>query len=102
MKIQATQSVQLPLPGVVNNLQVTVSAFSLFSTSIEVIWQVSGETVIKEGTISLPKELISSWGTDDTIVKDYVLQQLGLVEDTTTDSIVEPVVETPPTEETPQ
>ena len=95
MKIQATQSVQLPLPGVVNNLQVTVSAFSLFSTSIEVIWQVSGETVIKEGTISLPKELISSWGTDDTIVKDYVLQQLGLVEDTTTDSIVEPVVETP-------
>lgn len=102
MKIQATQSVQLPLPGVVNNLQVTVSAFSLFSTSIEVIWQLSGETVIKEGTISLPKELISSWGTDDTIVKDYVLQQLGLVEDTTTDPIVEPVVETPPTEETPQ
>ena len=100
MKIQATQSVQLPLLGTVNNLEIRVNSFPLFPSSIEVIWQVSGETLIKEGTMILPTEIVSAWGTDDTIVKDYVLQQLGLVEDTTPDPVVEvPIVEeTLPTE----
>lgn len=102
MKIQATQSVQLPLLGTVNNLEIRVNSFPLFPTSIEVIWQVSGETLIKEGTITLPAEIVSAWGTDDNVVKNYVLQQLGLVEDTTPDPVVEPIVETPPAEETPQ
>jgi hypothetical protein len=102
MKIQATQSVQLPLLGTVNNLEIRVNSFPLFPSSIEIIWQVSGETLIKEGTMTLPEEVVSVWGTDDTIVKEYVLQQLGLVEDTTPDPIEEPIVETPPTEETPQ
>lgn len=95
MKIQATQSVQLPLTGVVDSLQITVKSFPLFPSSIEVTWQVSGETVTKEGTMTLPVEVVAAWGTDDTIVKNFVLQQLGLVEDTTPDPIVE---ETPPTE----
>ena len=102
MKIQATQAVQLPLSGVVNNLQIMVNSFSLFPTSIEVIWQVSGETITKEGKMTLPTEIVSAWGTDDTIVKDYVLQQLGLVEDTTPDPIVETPQPPTPTEETPQ
>jgi len=91
MKIQETQSVQLPLSGIVNNLQITVKPFPLFPSSIEVIWQVSGDTVLKEGVMALPRELINAWGTDDTIIQDYVLAQLGLVEE----------VEPTPTEETP-
>jgi hypothetical protein len=108
MKIQATQSVQLPLLGTVDNLEIRVNSFLLFPDSIEVIWQVSGETTSKEGTMTLPAELVSTWGTDDTVVKDYVLEQLGLVEDTTPDVLPTPsipptpVEETPPTEETPQ
>ena len=102
MKIQATQSVQLPLSGVVNNLQIMVNSFSLFPTSIEVIWQVSGETITKEGKMTLPQEIVSVWGTDDTIVKEYVLQQLGLVEDTTPDPVEEIPQPPTPTEETPQ
>lgn len=108
MKIQATQSVQLPLLGTVDNLEIRVNSFLLFPDSIEVIWQVSGETTSKEGTMTLPVELVSTWGTDDTVVKDYVLEQLGLVEDTTPDVLSTPsipptpVEETPPTEETPQ
>ena len=112
MKIQATQSVQLPLLGIVDNLEIRVNSFLLFPTSIEVIWQVSGETTSKEGSMTLPAELISTWGTDDTVVKNYVLEQLGLVEDTTPDPVIEipvieevvvdPIIETPPTEETPQ
>ena len=112
MKIQATQSVQLPLLGTVDNLEIRVNSFPLFPTSIEVIWQVSGDTISKEGIMTLPAELVAAWGTDDTIVRDYVLEQLGLVEDTTPDPVIEtpvieevvvdPVIETPPTEETPQ
>ena len=99
MKIQETQSVQLPLLGTVDNLEIRVNSFALFPSSVEVFWKVSGETVSKEGTITLPHELVVQWGTDDTIVKDYVLQQLGLVEEVVVEDITpDPIIETPPTE----
>lgn len=103
MKIQETQSVQLPLLGVVDTLEIRVNSFPLFPSSIEVFWKVSGETASKEGTITLPQDIVDAWGTDDTVVKDYVLQQLGLVEKVAVeDTIPEPVIETPPTEAPPQ
>lgn len=116
MKIQATQSVQLPLLGIVDTLEIRVNPFDLFPTYIEVVWKVSGDTLSKEGTLILPQDIINAWGTDDTIVKDYVLQQLGLIEEVTVEDItpepiietpieeevIEPVIETPPTEEIPQ
>ena len=112
MKIQATQSVQLPLSGTVDNLEIRVNSFPLFPSSIEVFWKVSGEIVSKEGIIVLPQEIVDAWGTDDTVVKVYILDQLGLVEDTTPDPVIEtpvieevvvdPIIETPPTEEIPQ
>ena len=95
MKIQETQSVQLPLLGTVDNLEIRVNSFPLFPSSIEVFWKVSGETASKEGIITLPQSVVDAWGTDDTVVKNYVLEQLGLVEDNTPN----PVIETPPTEE---
>ena len=94
MKIQETQSVQLPLLGTVDNLEIRVNSFPLFPSSIEVFWKVSGEAVSKEGTITLPQELVSTWGTDDTIVKNYVLEQLGLVEDISILPIVEEILPT--------
>jgi hypothetical protein len=113
MKIQETQSVQLPLLGTVDTLEIRVNSFPLFPSSIEVFWKVSGETTSKEGVITLPQDIIDVWGTDDTVVENYVLQQLGLVkevEPTLTEEVVEePIIETPeeeiveptPTEETP-
>jgi len=115
MKIQATQSVQLPLLGIVDTLQIRVNPFNLFPTYIEVVWTVSGEGISREGTLILPQDIINAWGTDDTIVKNYVLQQLGLVEEveptpTEEEVLEEPIIETPieeevveptPTEETP-
>ena len=68
MKIQQTQFVQLPLLGIVDNLEITVNSFSLFPTTIEVLWKISGSTVTKEGSIQLPNEIVTSWGTDDTII----------------------------------
>jgi hypothetical protein len=98
MKIQETQSVQLPLLGTVDNLEIRVNSFPLFPSSIEVFWKVSGPIVSKEGVITLPQEIVSVWGTDDTVVKDYILEQLGLVEDTTPQVTIPP---TPSSEETP-
>jgi len=102
MKIQATQSVQLPLSGIVNNLEIRVNSFPLFPSSIEIFWKVSGEIVSKEGIIVLPQEVVDAWGTDDTVVKVYILDQLGLVEDTTPDPIVETTQSPDPIEEIPQ
>jgi hypothetical protein len=84
MNIQPTTSVNTPLGGEVNQLEITVNPFELFPTTITVNWKVIGPSVSKEGTIVLPQYIIDSWGTDDTVVKDYVLFELGLIEQTTT------------------
>lgn len=103
MKIQATQFVQLPLLGTADNLEIRVNSFHLFPSSIEVFWKVSGDIISKEGTIGLPQEIVQNWGTDDTIVKEYILQQLGLTEDTTPQVTIpqKPSSEETPIEETP-
>lgn len=94
MKIKETQFVQLPLSGTVNNLEIIVNSFSLFPSSIEILWKISGEVASKEGSMTLPNEIVTSWGTDDSLIADYVLTQLGL----TLDSIV---IETPVVNEEP-
>ena len=80
MQITPTDFVQLPLDGTATELEIIVQPFPLFPTSISVFWKVSGTDVSKEGSIVLPQSIIDQWGTDDTIVKDYVLQQLNLTE----------------------
>ena len=78
MQIVPTEFVQLPLDGTATELEIIVQPFPLFPTEINVFWKVSGAVVSKEGTISLPQSIIDNWGVDDTIVEDYVLQQLDL------------------------
>jgi len=84
MNIQPTDYVQLPLDGTANKLEIVVQSFPLYPSSITVFWKVSGPAVSKEGTIILPQSIIDQWGTDDSVVKNYVLQTLNLVEDTST------------------
>jgi hypothetical protein len=57
-----------------------VEPFPLFPTEIHIFWKVSGIDVSKEGTIVLPQSIVDQWGFDDTVVKNYVLQQLNLTE----------------------
>jgi hypothetical protein len=80
MQIKPTDFVQLPLDGTADNLEIRVNSFPLFPSQIEVFWKVSGLEVSKEGTIVLPQSIIDSWGTDDNVVKNYVLNQLNLIE----------------------
>ena len=79
MNIQPTSYVQLPLEKEVNELDITVNSFSLFPSQITVSWKLYGESISKEGTMILPEHIVDNWGTDDTVVKNYVLQQLNLI-----------------------
>lgn len=83
MKIQTTTSVNTPLGAEANELEITVNSFMLFPSKINVTWKIMGPYVSKEGIITLPQHIVDAWGTDDTVVKDYVLFELGLIEDTT-------------------
>jgi hypothetical protein len=80
MNVIPATSVNLPLGGEINELSISVNPFLLFPDSITITWKVTGSTISREGTIELPKSVIDNWGTDDTIVKNYVLQILGLTE----------------------
>jgi hypothetical protein len=78
MNIQPTSYVQLPLEKEVNELDITINSFSLFPSQITVSWKLYGESISKEGNMILPEHIVDNWGTDDTVVKNYVLQQLNL------------------------
>jgi hypothetical protein len=78
MNIQPTSYVQLPLESQVDQLDITVNSFSLFPSQITVSWKLYGESISKEGNMILPEHIVDNWGTDDTVVKNYVLQQLNL------------------------
>lgn len=80
MNIQPTNSVSFPLDGEVNQLEIITNAFTLFPSEVSVTWKVFGDTTSKTGVIILPQSIIDVWGIDDTVVKDYVLNQLGLTE----------------------
>jgi hypothetical protein len=78
MQIVPTDYVQVPLDGTATELEIRVESFPLFPSEIHVFWKVSGTDTSKEGMIKLPQSIIDQWGTDDTIVETYVLQQLNL------------------------
>ena len=80
MQITPTNFIQLPLDGIATKLEIRIESFPLFPTEINVFWKVAGPEISKEGIIVLPQSVISAWGTDDNIVKNYILQQLNLTE----------------------
>jgi len=84
MNIIATSYVQLPLEFEATTLEIVVNPFQLFPTTVSVRWAVSGLNGYKEGTLELPQSIVDQWGTDDSIVEEYVLQQLNLYKDNTT------------------
>ena len=80
MNIQPTQFVQVPLGGTASGIDILVSSFPLFPAEIEIKWTVYGEGFSKTGSMILPESIVDQWGTDDSVVKNYVLQQLNLAE----------------------
>jgi len=80
MNIQPTNSVNFPLDAEANQLGITVNNFGLFPSQISITWEIYGNGASKSGVIILPQSIVDVWGTDDAIVKEYVLEQLGLTE----------------------
>jgi len=80
INITPTTYVQVPLDGTGTLLSIIVNPFPLFPTEITVTWTVTGEGLVKTGVMTLPQSIVDQWGVDDTIIKEYVLQQLNLTE----------------------
>ena len=93
MQILPTNYVQVPLDGTATNLEIRVESFLLFPDKINVFWKVSGVDTSKEGVITLPQSIVDQWGTDDSIVEEYVLEQLNLYKDNTTTTTTTTVIE---------
>jgi hypothetical protein len=93
--LQPTNTITYPLNWVAKSIEITVNAFSLFPDTVEVFWKLIGDSNSFSGSIRIPSNIVSQWGTDDTVIQTYVLQQLGLSEALT------PITPETPTEEQP-
>ena len=74
--IQPTHEFTYPLTWDITTLEVTVKAFSLFPDTVEVVWKLSGLGGSQEGTMTIPHEVVEVWGTDDSVLEDYVIGKL--------------------------
>lgn len=68
----------IPTVGVVDKLQILVIGFNLFPTSITVYYKLLSESKSIDGNLDLPSEVIAMWGTDDSVVLNYVVGELGV------------------------
>lgn len=76
--IQSTNTFIYPLGWNINSLEVTVNSFPLFPDTVEALWTLSGEDKTFSGSMIIPHEVVLQWGTDDTVLEDYVISQLNL------------------------
>jgi hypothetical protein len=93
--LQPTNTITYPLNWEAKSIEITVNAFPLFPDTVEVFWKLIGDSNSFSGSIRIPSNIVSQWGTDDTVIQTYVLNQLGL-----TEALTPVVPETPTTEET--
>lgn len=91
--LQPTSVITYPLNWEANSIEITVNAFPLFPETVEVFWKLIGNSNSFSGSTTIPNSVVSQWGTDDSVIQAYVLEQLGLTEALT------PVVPELPTEE---
>jgi hypothetical protein len=78
--VQRTNVITYPLNWDAKSIEITVNAFPLFPDTVEVFWKLIGDSNSFSGSIIIPQDVVSEWGTDDSIIQTYVLEQLGLVE----------------------
>jgi hypothetical protein len=91
--LQPTNVITYTLNWEANSIEITVNAFPLFPETVEVFWKLIGNSNSFSGSTTIPNSVVSQWGTDDSVIQTYVLNQLGLTEALT------PVVPETPTEE---
>ena len=77
--IQPTHEFTYPLTWDITTLEVTVKTFPLFPDTVDVVWKLSGEGGTQEGTMTIPHEVVLEWGTDDSVLENYVISELNLI-----------------------
>lgn len=76
-------SVVIPTKGTAKYLDVKVLSFDISPTDgIILYWSVHDENglMLLEGNMNFPQEQYDSWGTDDSVVSDWVMTELGFTE----------------------
>jgi hypothetical protein len=78
-------SLGFPQPQEVTDIDVTVR-FDLGAKTSQSYWVLSNEKgeAVQTGNLDIPEEVHAKWGIDDTLVLDYILEQLGLEKQATT------------------
>jgi len=101
--LQPTNVITYPLNWEAKSIEITVNAFPLFPQTVEVFWKLIGDSNSFSGSTTIPNSVVSEWGTDDSVIQTYVLNQLGLSEALTPIVSEEPVLidETTSNEEEP-
>jgi hypothetical protein len=100
--LNPTNVITYPLNWEAKSIEITVNAFPLFPQTVEVFWKIIGDSNTFSGSTQIPNSVVSQWGTDDSVIQAYVLNQLGLSEALTPIVVEAPVIinETPSEEET--
>jgi len=83
--ITKIQPVTIPTKGSGTNFGMRVVGYEVGSTSATFYWYVQtdeGNNII-DGNLSMSSPEIDSWGTDDSYVIDWALNQLGFIKDIT-------------------
>jgi hypothetical protein len=78
--LQPTNTITYPLNWDAKSIEITVNAFTLFPNTVEVFWKIIGDSNSFSGSLTIPNNIVSQWGTDDSVIQTYVLSQLGLSE----------------------
>lgn len=87
------QAIEVPTKGTGKYLDVLVLNFAPFSTSVSLYWSIKSESssiveevfsagaTLLEGNLTVPAEVVSVWGTDDSVIVNYVMEELSLTAD---------------------
>jgi len=87
--IQPTNTFTYPLGWNIDSLEVTVNSFPLFPDTVEVFWKLIGDDKTFEGSMIIPHEIVLQWGTDDSVLEDYVIAQLNLTRAIIEETLIE-------------
>lgn len=82
--ITKIQPVTIPTKGFATNFGMRVIAYILGSDSVTFYWYAysdDGNTLL-DGNITMTSPDIDNWGTDDTYIIDWALNQLGFIKNT--------------------
>lgn len=75
------QAIEIPTKGTAITLEVRVLTFGLNAESAIAYYALkdSNNNTLLEGNLQIISEVFLNWGTDDSVIEDFVLDELNLV-----------------------